>query len=345
MALIVLTNRCNLSCDTCFRPRGAGSERPWLLHELEERFIEIAAVGHSSVFYSGGEPSLWSDGSAGFADLLAATTRHGLSAAFATNGWAFNSYEKASRLLDRYLNLTDAPLYVVVSVDCWHKGSWVEGRSPALDAILQWRDAHASPAHLEVELSSLCSVDETRNIPRQDFARYAEAGVTIQYLPISPRGRADKVRHLAPALRPSGTSKESMGPYSEILRAKLGFSAEQWEELDNADLLGPCHSVTTMTLGMDRQYWLCNGRAGGSLRVAVAGELTKDRIAECLDRNPLVSHFRQSGFAQTLHQCELGAGPLDAHVIAPILVQQHPFCVSARASCGLCKSLPQGEFH
>ena len=344
MALVILTDRCTLSCDTCFRPRGTDQDAPWLFGELDECLAAIAAAGHTSVFYSGGEPSLWSDGEIGFAELLAATARHGLSPAFATNGWAFRSYEEASALLGRYFERTKQRLYVVVSVDHWHEGSWVDGRSPALDALLQWQRGHAASAHLEVELASLCCRDHTRNIPPKDFAPYADAGVKIGYPPLSPRGRARELRQLAPTLCPSGTSKESLGPYGELLRAKMDLSPDEWRRLDNVQLLGPCHAVTTITLGMDRHYWLCCDRARDRLRVAVVGGLTQAAIEACLARNPVVRAFRESGVVQTLRQCARGSGLIERRAAEAALAGYHPYGISGRAECGVCSCLSSGLF-
>ncbi len=345
MTAIVLTDKCNLSCRTCFRPRESGhSKEPWLFHELEECLGEIAAAGHSSVFYTGGEPSLWKDGRVSFTQLLVASSRQGLFPMFVTNGRPFSSYDKACALLDRYFDSTSASLHVVVSVDYWHEGSWANGASPALETILHWQRKHESFRRLEVEVASLCCLDETRNIPPQEFARYADAGIRIGYLPLSPRGRSRELEQIAPTLCPTGTSKASLGPYGEALRRKMGISHEDWDELDNWKLLGPCFAIDTLTLGPDHHYWLCNSRAGESLHLASAGELTRDRMAECLERNPLVGLFRQNGFAETLHQCQEGTGPLPADIAQAALARQHPYCVGGRATCGLCKSLPHESF-
>jgi hypothetical protein len=257
-----------------------------------------------------------------------------------TNGYIFRDDASASALLDRYFELTAAPLRLYVSIDYWHEGSWRDTRSGALEAALGWRDAQQERPSLTLGISSLWCADSERNIQPHEFERYVEAGVGLQYLPLSPLVSPATLDSLAPKLCPSGTDKSNLGSYGEVLRARMGLSEEEWSALENTELLGPCQAVDMLTLDLDRNWWLCNDRAGRGMRVASAAGLSKDGIADCLARNPLVQLFRRRGFAQALLDCEAGAGPVDADTTRALLGRPHPYGVSGRAACGLCRALP-----
>ncbi len=345
MALVVLTDSCNLSCRACFRPREPARDvTPWSFTELESCLNELVSAGQSSVAYSGGEPSLWRDGRKTFTDLLVTSSRVGLSVMFVTNGYPFRDYDNTRTLLDGYFGIAQTPLHVVVSVDRWHDGTWAEGRSPALESLLRWLEAHADTNRLEVEVASLWCLDDSYNIPPQDFAKYKEAGIKISHGPLSPIGRAQGLSELAPALSAHGTCKVSLGSYGEVLRGKMGITEEDWSTLPNSKLYGPCLAVTTLTLDMDRRYWLCCDRAGESLCVAPAGRLTAESLEACLARNPIVKSFLDAGFVDAIRECAEGSGALSPAPANALLKQRHHYGISGRASCGLCRHLPPGCF-
>ncbi len=204
MATVVLTDVCNLSCPPCLRPEGGSHAKPWSFSELQECLQEIREVGQTFLGYTGGEPSLWRDGKVTFSDLLAATSRFGFEAMFVTNGWPFRTYDTAAALLDGFFERADGPLMVVVSVDVWHEGSWVDGRAPALEALLQWRQAHGS-ARLAIDVSSLCCVDQTMNLPLTALERYAGPGAQLGPPLVPVSAEMDHLR--APSL-PDGHREE-----------------------------------------------------------------------------------------------------------------------------------------
>ena len=345
MALVVLTDNCNLSCQACFRPREPKrGARPWSFTELESCLNELVGAGQPFVAYTGGEPSLWRDGEKTLADLLVTSNRLGLSPMFVTNGHAFRNDDSTRALLDRYFELTQAPLHVVVSVDLWHDDTWVEGRSRALESLSRWLEANADTNVLEVEVASLWCLDDSYNIHSEHFARYTEAGIRISYLPLSPIGRAHSLSELAPTLLANGTCKGSLGSYGQVLRQRMNIAEEEWSELPNSKLYGPCVAVTNLTLDMDRRYWLCNDRAGENLSVGPVGSLTAASIQACLERNPIVKSFLDSGLVDAIRECAQGSGVLSAASASALLQQHHHYGISGRASCGLCQHVPQECF-
>ena len=344
MALIVLTDKCNLSCRCCFRPAtGPRSEPAWSFAELEVCLAELVAAGQTSAFFSGGEPTLWRDRDVGLPRLLAATSQAGLAAVFVSNGHIFHEYRSTTAFLDEYFALSSSPLQIVLSIDLWHEGTWMECRSPALDSLLCWRESHTADSQLMLEVASIWCLEDTMNIPPQDFAVYSNAGVKISYLPLVELGRATE-SHFIPRLCPSGPRKDNLGSYGEVIRKRLGLSSEEWSALENRKLLGPCFAVDGLTLGLDRQYWLCNDRAEEKLHVASAGKLSQAAIVSCLARNPLVQAFRQVGVGEVIRQCVTEDGLITADDAQIALNEHHSFGISGRASCGLCKSLPSELF-
>ncbi len=345
MAIIALTDKCNLSCASCFRPRRADRARKeWSSAELEGCLESLAAIGQSFVAYTGGEPGLWADGSFGLVDLLAATAQRQLSPMLITNGYPFINATSAAVLLDRYFDLVATPLEVCLSIDYWHEGAWQDGRSPALDAILDWRDAQREPPMLKLSIVSIWCLEDRYNLRPEEFARYTEASVMLQYLPLSSLSSPAALDHLAPKLCPSGRDKQTLGSFEEIVRQRLGLTTEEWSSLDNWQLVGPCQAVDILTLDLDGNWWLCNERAGAAMRVASAGELTAEAVAGCLSRNPLVASFRRNGFLGALHQSECGRGSFDAATVASLLKQAHSYGKSGRAACGVCRALPESAF-
>jgi hypothetical protein len=305
---------------------------------------ELATVGHSFVAYSGGEPSLWRDGEKGLADLLAATAQRALSPLVVTNGSLFRDDDFTRAFLDRYLQLTDARAQVHVSVDHWHRGTWLNGRSPALETFLRCRDEHGRMARLEVTIVSLWCLDDVRNVPPEEFSKYTDAGIGLHYLPLSPLGSPEVLSSIAPRLCPTGTDKSSLGSYGERARQQMDLSEDDWSALDNSELLASCSAGDTLTLDLDRNWWLCCDQARRRLRVAAVGHLSAESIAGCLARSPLVASFLQTGFLDTLRQCSSKGHLMPSAVAKAALRACHPYGISGRASCGLCLSLPESVF-
>ncbi len=340
MAVVVLTDQCSLSCAPCLRPRPDARAKPWSFSELQQCLHELKEVGQTFLGYTGGEPSLWSDGDVAFSDLLAETSRLGFEVMFVTNGWPLRTYDAAAALLDAFFERADGPLMVVVSVDVWHEGGWVDGRAPALEVLLQWRHAHEA-ARLAIDVSSLCCVDETMNLPLTALERYAGPGAQLgpPLVPVSA-----EMDHLAPRLCPTGTAKKSLGAWGEVLRRRRGVPEQDWNDYPNSKLVGPCSAGQMLTLNLDRSYALCNDRGPGELLVASAGNLTRQAIDDCFAHYPLVARFRELGVVEGLHLCERQGDLLTPEVAAQALSTPHPYGVAGRAACGLCKSLPAEPF-
>jgi hypothetical protein len=345
MAAIVLTEECNLSCQACFRPRRSGGVPQALsAADVERGLDDLVSAGRSLAGFTGGEPGLWSDGDIDLPRLLVAAAQRDLSPMVVTNGYPFRDATATASFLDRYFASASAELHIYLSIDRWHEGTWREGRSMALDALLRWREAQREPPPLKLGISSLWCLDDTHNLAPEAFAPYVEAGIGLGYIPLSPPASSETLGRLAPRLRPSGRDKRALGSYGDVLRGKLGLSWDEWSVLDNAALVGPCQAGEMLTLGLEGSWWLCNDRAGSGLHVAAAGDLSPRAIEECLARNPVVSAFRRDGVVPVLRQSAAGSGPMPPGVAAKALATPHAFGISGRAGCGLCRSLPDGLF-
>jgi Fe-coproporphyrin III synthase len=82
---LVVTDRCNLDCFYC---ESKNSDRFHLPAEQAVAMLEEAyARGHRSLYFTGGEPMLWSDGGLRLQDLVAEARRLGFCDVFVfTNG-------------------------------------------------------------------------------------------------------------------------------------------------------------------------------------------------------------------------------------------------------------------
>ncbi len=99
-----------------------------------------------------------------------------------------------------------------------------------------------------------------------------------------------------------------------------------------------------LTLNLDRTYAFCNDRAPGELQVASAGNLTREAIADCFARHPLIARFREFGMVEALRMCQERGDLLPPSVAAQALGRPHPYGIASRAACGLCRSLPGEAF-
>lgn len=86
---VELTNICNLHCSYCLRDEDAlyHTRANFLSPELLNRILSqaAAAIGVTTVIYTGGEPTLHPD----FEKILEVSKSNGLNASFVTNGWNF----------------------------------------------------------------------------------------------------------------------------------------------------------------------------------------------------------------------------------------------------------------
>lgn len=67
---IAITDRCNLSCASCHVAHQGQGDMPW--SQLLERMRSAYDRGCRELYFTGGEPTLWSDGGRGLDDAIAA---------------------------------------------------------------------------------------------------------------------------------------------------------------------------------------------------------------------------------------------------------------------------------
>ena len=113
-----MLEECNFSCNNCLRydepmPIGYKLSVEQLKICLSDcRKLETIEWIH----FTGGEPTLWTEGKLDLVDLLIEISKAGFDSGFTTNGSYFVDYRKCSELLQKYFNNRICFVYFYLSV-------------------------------------------------------------------------------------------------------------------------------------------------------------------------------------------------------------------------------------
>lgn len=216
LMMIFLLESCNFSCPHCVRedePMALGYNLSFeqLKLCLEDcRNLQSVKLVH----FSGGEPTLWTDGEHDLADLLVAIAQAGFEPGFTTNGSNFEDQDKCNDLLHKYFNHATEPLCLYLSIDTFHNNFDVEQcRAPSLDNVIKFK-SNISPEKnelLNITVITVISKDTNSLLPDEMVKHYSSLGVKFDFIPLRPKGKARSFAHLCPDL--SSTKPEDLGAY------------------------------------------------------------------------------------------------------------------------------------
>ena len=216
LMMIFLLEECNFACPHCVRedePMEPGyrlSSRELQLCLSDCRALDCVNWVH----FSGGEPTLWREGSRNLADLLLVISEAGLTPGFTTNGSLFTDYGGCADFLSSYVGQSGKPLILYLSIDTFHSNFDIEnGRALSLDNVLQFRQSvPPEKAHLlDLRVLVVVSRDAGSLLPDRMIRYYEQKGVRFIFVPLVPKGKARRLRSLCPDL--SSSRPEDLGAY------------------------------------------------------------------------------------------------------------------------------------
>ncbi len=216
LMMIFLLEPCTFSCPHCVRedePMAPGYKLSFAQLKLclkDCRNLQSVKWVH----FSGGEPTLWTDGEHDLADLLIEISQAGFGPGFTTNGSNFEDHNQCYELLHKYFDHATVPLRLYLSIDTFHTNFDIEkGRSTSLDNVLKFKD-NISPEKrklLNITVISVISKDTNSLLPDEMVEHYSTLGVKFNFIPLKLKGKAKSFAQLCPDL--SSDRPEDLGAY------------------------------------------------------------------------------------------------------------------------------------
>jgi hypothetical protein len=216
LLMVFLLEECNGSCRHCVReeePMAAGYRLSQT--QLRQCLADCARLESLRwVHFSGGEPTLWSDGDRNLTDALLDVARAGYVPGFTTNGSRFEDYAACRDFFQKYVAAVDVPLRTFISVDTFHRNFDVGSCScRSLDNVLRYRDT--LPGHqqalLEVHPLAVISKSPASLLPAEMLRRYESLGAPFRVVPLRPKGRARLLAEECPNL--DGDTEQDLGAF------------------------------------------------------------------------------------------------------------------------------------
>ncbi len=219
LMMIFLLETCNLSCIHCGNedaPMAPGYRLS--LQQLRTCLSDCRKLGSIRwVHFTGGEPTLWKEKNLHLVDLLLEISKAGFTPGFTSNGSFFSDYRRCYRFFSKYLDNSNTPVRIYFSIDTFH-GNFdaEEERADSLDNIIRLR--HELPGGkadmLDVRVMAVISRDPGSLLPDGMTRYYESQGITFDFLPLLPCGRASSIVHLCPDL--DSDKPEHLGAYQRF---------------------------------------------------------------------------------------------------------------------------------
>jgi molybdenum cofactor biosynthesis enzyme MoaA len=241
LMMIFLLEECNFACPHCVR-EDEPMDRGYRLssRQLQSCLSDCHALKSIDwIHFSGGEPTLWREGSRTLADLLLEISEAGFTPGFTTNGSLFTEYCMCRDFLNSYLHRPAKPLILYLSIDTFHGNFDAEkGRASSLDNVLQFRQSlPRTKVHLlDVRVLVVVSKDVKSVLPDEMVQHYRRLGAKFIFVPLMPKGKARHLAHLCPDLR-SG-SPEDLGAYLPFHDKPVETEPEDRSKAQNLILIG-----------------------------------------------------------------------------------------------------------
>ena len=214
--MIFLLEECNFSCPHCVREDEPMKPGYKLTFEQLKLCLSDCQILHKIdwVHFSGGEPTLWTDGKRNLTDLLLEISKTGFEPGFTTNGSFFNDYKNCNDLFQKYLKQSNKPLRLFLSIDTFHQNYDVEtGRAECLDNIVKFkRDLPSGKKKLlNITVLTTISKEPKSLLPKEMIDYYSSLGVTFVFIPLKAKGKAKSFSYLCPDLE--STTQEELGAF------------------------------------------------------------------------------------------------------------------------------------
>jgi molybdenum cofactor biosynthesis enzyme MoaA len=221
--MIFLLEDCNFSCNHCVRedePMSLGYKLSF--KQLKSCLSDCKDMKTVEwVHFSGGEPTLWSDGKRDMADLLKEISKAGFESGFTTNGSNFVDYNKCHTFFNKYFSNTSKRLRLYISIDTFHHNFNTEkGRAISLDNVIRYKKDKSSENGnlLKINVIVTVSKDNKSLLPNEMIDYYKSQGVEFNFIPLDLKGKAKSISHLCPNLESS--KPEDLGAYFPFRQKK-----------------------------------------------------------------------------------------------------------------------------
>ncbi|MFX1575086.1 MAG: radical SAM protein [Promethearchaeota archaeon] len=232
--MIFLLEECNFSCNHCVRidePMPVGYKLSYEQLKLclsDCRKLETIEWVH----FSGGEPTLWSDGELNLVDLLIEISKSDFDPGFTTNGSNFIDYKKCYELFQRYFNNANKRLRLYLSIDTFHQNFDAQkGRAKSLDNVIKYKSTLPSEKKklFNIIVLTIISKDSKSLLPKEMIEHYQSLGLIFSFLPLRAVGRAKSLSHLCPNLK--SDKREELGAYYPFHQNKERNERVTWKNL------------------------------------------------------------------------------------------------------------------
>lgn len=223
--MVFLLEECNSSCKHCVRedePMASGYKLSF--KQLKTCLIDCQNLKTIEwVHFSGGEPTLWTDGKLDLVDILIEVSGAGFDPGFTTNGCHFVDYRDCCNFLKKYLDNANKRLRLYISIDTFHNNFDIdEGRAKSLDNVMKCKREMPSEKGKLLDITVIVTVskDAKSLLPDEMVEHYRSHGVQFNFMPLEPKGKAKSFVHLCPDLR--SNKAEDLGAFYPFLQAKMG---------------------------------------------------------------------------------------------------------------------------
>jgi sulfatase maturation enzyme AslB (radical SAM superfamily) len=240
LMMIFLLEECNFACPHCVRedePMNRGYKLSF--GQLQLCLSDCNNLESISwVHFSGGEPTLWTEGNRDLVDLLLEIAKAGFTPGFTTNGSAFVDYNKCRDFFARYVGSSSTPLLVYLSIDTFHRNFDVDkGRAQSLDNVIKCKQElpRENADLLNIRVIVVVSRDFKSLLPDEMIRHYESLGVTFGFVPVALRGKAKSLSHLCPDL--SSDNPEDLGAYQRFHQKKSWKKQDERKGQDKTDHL------------------------------------------------------------------------------------------------------------
>ena len=221
LMMILLLEECNLTCAHCSRedePMEPGYRLSF--RQLQLCLSDCHRLNTVNwVHFSGGEPTLWTEGNRALADVLLEVAKAGFIPGFTSNGSFFTDYGRCENFFKMYVDGSNMPLRLYLSIDTFHRNFDREtGRAPSLDNVIRCRrELPAEKANLiHITAMAVISKNSKSLLPDEMVEHYESQGVTFGFVPLHRAGKAKKFSHLCPDL--SHDNPDGLGAFQRYYR-------------------------------------------------------------------------------------------------------------------------------
>jgi MoaA/NifB/PqqE/SkfB family radical SAM enzyme len=221
LMMIFLLEECNLNCPHCSREDEPMEPGYRLTFDQLQRCLADCRKLESVrwVHFSGGEPTLWTEGNRALVDLLLRIAAAGYTPGFTSNGTLFTDYDKCRRFFQRYVGDTSLPLKVYFSIDTFHRNfDRNTGRAQCLDNVLNFKRElpSAQAGQLDIRAMAVISKNPKSLLPEEMIRHYESQGIAFGFVPLHKMGKAKSFGHLCPDLE--SDDAEALGAYARYFR-------------------------------------------------------------------------------------------------------------------------------